>query len=481
MASKTTLSAKNLEALGAERLAELLIEISAGDAAAKRRLRMELAAAQSPTDLAKEVRKRLITIARSRSFVDWQGIRALASDLDTQRQAIVDTLAPVDPKEAFDLLWRFMALAESVFGRCDDSNGVVSAVFHQACDDLGGLAQKARPDPRVLADLAFDALVANGYGQFDGLIGTLAPSLGQGGLEHLKQRMNDLANRPVVRPADKDRVKIGWSSSGPIFADEIEERSRVSTVRLALKDIADAQGDADAFMAQYDEATRKVPKIAAEIALRLVEAGRAEEALGIIDAVEHRHSGDWDWPDFDWEDARIAALEVLGRTEEAQRVRWDCFERSLSRPHLRAYLKNLPDFDGFEAEERALDHAGRYRSRLGALSFLISWPSLDRAAKLVVEHGADLDGDHYEILTPAADALAAKHPLAATLVLRAMIDFTLSKARSSRYRHAARHLLECSSLSSAIADFGDFETHDAYEARLRREHGRKPSFWSLMG
>lgn len=323
MASKTTLSAKNLEALGAERLAELLIEISAGDAAAKRRLRMELAAAQSPTDLAKEVRKRLITIARSRSFVDWQGIRALASDLDTQRQAIVDTLAPVDPKEAFDLLWRFMALAESVFGRCDDSNGVVSAVFHQACDDLGGLAQKARPDPRVLADLAFDALVANGYGQFDGLIGTLAPSLGQGGLEHLKQRMNDLANRPPVRPADKDRVKIGWSSSGPIFADEIEERSRVSTVRLALKDIADVQGDADAFMAQYDEATRKVPKIAAEIALRLVEAGRAEEALGIIDAVEHRHSGDWDWPDFDWEDARIAALEVLGRTEEAQRVRWD--------------------------------------------------------------------------------------------------------------------------------------------------------------
>lgn len=104
MASKTTLNAKNLEALGAERLAELLIEISAGDAAAKRRLRMELAAAQSPTDLAKEVRKRLITIARSRSFVDWQGIRALASDLDTQRRAIVDTVAPADPKEAFDLL-----------------------------------------------------------------------------------------------------------------------------------------------------------------------------------------------------------------------------------------------------------------------------------------------------------------------------------------------------------------------------------------
>lgn len=37
MASKTTLNAKNLEALGAERLAELLIEITTGDAARLRR------------------------------------------------------------------------------------------------------------------------------------------------------------------------------------------------------------------------------------------------------------------------------------------------------------------------------------------------------------------------------------------------------------------------------------------------------------
>jgi hypothetical protein len=70
--------------------------------------------------------------------------------------------------------------------------------------------------------------------------------------------------------------------------------------------------------------------------------------------------------------------------------------------------------------------------------------------------------------------------LAATLVLRAMIDFCLSKSRSSRYKHAARHLLECASLSKQIADFGAFEPHQAYEARLRQEHGRKQSFWSRI-
>ncbi len=438
MASKSTLNPRNLQALGAERLAELLIELSTGDAALKRRLRMELAGAESPAELAREIRKRLASIARSQSFIDWRGVRAMARDLDTQRQAIVGKVAKEDPREALELLWRFMALARSIFERSDDSSGTIIGVFRDACEDIGELALEARMDPVDLADRVYEALVANDYGQYDGLVSIVAPALGQGGLEHLKQRMIDLSNQPVKRPADKDRVKIGWSSSGPIYEDELAERSRRSTVKLALQDIADVQGDVDAFIGQYDEQTRKVPKIAAEIAQRLLAAGRAGEALAMIDAAEPRKSDSWDWPDFAWEDARIDVLEALGRTDEAQKVRWNCFERSLSSSHLRAYLKKLPDFDDVEAEERALAYAERYRSRLGALWFLVSWPALDRAARLVIEHAGDLDGDQYEILTPAADALAAKHPLAATLVLRAMIDFCLSKSRSSRYKHAAR-------------------------------------------
>jgi hypothetical protein len=40
--------------------------------------------------------------------------------------------------------------------------------------------------------------------------------------------------------------------------------------------------------------------------------------------------------------------------------------------------------------------------------------------------------------------------------------------------------MECASLASAIRDFGSFETDEAYATRLRREHGRKSSFWSLI-
>jgi hypothetical protein len=477
MASKKTLNAKNLEALGAERLSALLIEISTGNAAAKRRLRLELAGAQSPAEVGREVRKRLTTIARSRSFVDWQKRKALVEDLDMQRRAIVENVAKHDPGDALDLMWRFMALASSVFERCDDGSGTVGDVFRSACGDLGGIAEAASADPITLADRAFQALNANDYGQFDGLIETLTPALGKRGLEHLKKRLVALSKEPVAKPAPEDRQVIGWGPGGRIYADEIAETARVNTVRWALREIADAQGDVDAFIGQYDAETRKVPGIAAEIAGRLLAAGRADEAWRTIEAAEHRRHG---WPDFDWEDTRIEVLEALGHSEDAQSARWACFERSLSADHLRAYLKRLADFDDVEAEERALDFARAYPSVLQALWFLVSWPALDRAADLVIRRAGDLDGDHYEILAPAAEALAAKHPLAATLLMRAMIDFSLAQARSSRYRHAARHFMDCESLAPSIGDFGAFDTHDTYAAKLRAAHGRKSAFWSHL-
>ena len=477
MASKKTLNAENLEALGAQRLAELLMDIAEGDAATKRRLRLELTAQEAPETMAAEVRKRLTQIARARSFSDWRKVGDLAADLKEQRRAIIDQVAKVDAAEALELTWRFMDLAEAVHQRCDDSNGIIGDIFRDACRDLGPLTQAARPDPIDLADRIFSALNENGYGQYDHLIEMLSPSLGAKGLDHLKGRFIELSKTPVERPPSEKREVIGWGTGGPLYEDEIKARSRESTIRLALREIADARGDVDAFIDQYDEKTRKVPRIAAEIARRLLAASRTEEALRTIEAAEHRRSG---WSDFNWEEARIDVLEALGRDDEAQAARWSCFERALSAEHLRAYLKRLPDFDDVEAEKRALDYAERCNSLLQALSFLVSWPALDRAARLVTRRAAELDGDHYEILAPAADALAAKHPLAATLALRAMIAFTLTKARSSRYRHAARHFMECESLAAAIKESDGFETHAAYAARLKAEHGRKSGFWSLI-
>ena len=457
MASKTTLSVKSLKALGAGPLAELLMEISKGDAATKRRLRMALAAKEGPQELAHQVRKRLREIARSGSYVDSVRRKALLTDLDNQLQAIVDNIANGSPADALELMWQFLGLAGSVYERCDDSSGVLGNLFASAREQIGNIAEAAAPDPCSLADRVFLALQDNGYGEYDGLIGELAPAMGTVGLEHLKSLFLDLSfEQPTTRSGGS------W---------------RELTVRIALQDIADAQGDVDGFIAQQSERGVTIPGVAAEIAMRLLAAGRAEESLVALDAAKLDGPRSISTP---WESARVLVLEELGQSEEAQLMRWSAFERSLNAEFLRDYLKQLPDFDDVEAEDRALDYVFEHDDVHSALHFLVSWLALDRAAKLVVARFEAIDGNFYELLSPAADMLEMKHPLAATLLYRAQVNFTLNKARATRYRHAARHLAQCEYLASSLSDFDRFPTHAMYLANLRSAHARKSSFWEIL-
>ena len=470
MATKRPLNARNLEALGAAHLAKLLIQVSKGRTVARRLLRLELAGREGPAELAWEVRQRLAEIGRSRAAFDAQKRRDLLDELELHRAVIVERIAGHDAAEALDLMWWYMALANPILDRCWDGDDTFTPAFDLS--HLGGLASAARHDPRVLADRAFEHLTQNAHGQYDDLIRTLTPALGQEGLERLKQLITQYSKTPVAQLQAAHRPRIQRRYIGTALEDPVTEGTRLRIARSALQDIADAEGDVDAFIEQVDEDSRKDPAVAAAIARRLLAAGRAEEALDTADAAE---------PDDDTipsrhllacEDTRIEALDALGRSEEAQQRRWNCFERYLSAPHLRAYLKRLPDFEDFEAEERALDHVRQLGSPVGALSFLISWPALDRAAALVNEEAANLEGIFDHVLLPAADALAARHPLAATLSLRAVIDHALRTGHTIRDKHVSRHLLDCSGLAPAIPDFGAFETHDAYEARLRREDER---------
>src|SRR5271165_3168883 len=90
MASKKTVTLDNLAALGADRLAALLVELADSDAEIKRRLRLELAAQTGSDTVATEIGKRLAALGSARSFVDWQKRRDFVKGLDLQRTMIVD-------------------------------------------------------------------------------------------------------------------------------------------------------------------------------------------------------------------------------------------------------------------------------------------------------------------------------------------------------------------------------------------------------
>jgi hypothetical protein len=173
----------------------------------------------------------------------------------------------------------------------------------------------------------------------------------------------------------------------------------------------------------------------------------------------------------------LDALDSIGLSDEAQAQRWVFALLELSSRHLRDYLKRLPTFEDMPAEERALDLVAEHDDLEEALWFLLHWPEPHRAARLVLATPKPLNGDRYFLLAPLAELLEKRQPLAATVCLRAMIDFTLEVARSKRYIHAARHLETCHRLAAAINDWGMLADHRKYMAQLRRDHGRKYGFW----
>ena len=308
VASRKTLTVQNLAQLGAERLAELLLQVVEGDAAAKRLLKLELASQSSGDEVASEIRKRLAAVAKSRAFIDWKKLRGFGQDLDMQRHAIVTHVAPTRPAEAFDLIWRLLAMAPSIYDRCDGSNGVVSAVMSDALTALEAVARAAKLSQEVLLDKVFAGVCANGYGQFDGLISMMAPQLGHEGLALLKGKFESLAAAPPTRAREKARKAIGYGSSGPVYTDDHNASRNARLVQSALAEIADAKGDVDGYAACFSAEERANPAIAARIAERLLGAGRAGAALAALEKAGPMRKQRGSWPD--WDRVRVEILEA---------------------------------------------------------------------------------------------------------------------------------------------------------------------------
>jgi hypothetical protein len=448
--ARKTLTTANLAALGAERLAALLIDVAEGHAQIKRRLRLELAGEVGAQDLALELTKRIDSVADSRARIHWRKHKEFVRELDMQRALIAGRLAELDPILALPLMLRFIDLAEAVFSRTADAKGEIEAVFDAAVDDVAAIAPLALPDPRALGDQLFHLLLTARAGLGPRVLKNALPALGPEAVATLRARIE-------TTMASQRRASGG--------------------LKAAIQVLADAQGDVDGYIAQFTDSQAVLPPIGAQIARRLMAAGRLDEAVAALDRstpgsfaqLVGTVLGRPTLPGpgaLDWEDAYIEVLEARGQGAVAQDMRWAGFERGLSVERLRDYLRRLPDFDDVEAEDRALALAEDFHDLHAALDFLVRWPAWDRAARLVLRRSGELDGDRPELLEPAARAIEGRHPLAATLLLRAMILDTVRYARTARYKDAQRQLLEAASLAPAIADWGDHEDAEAFAARV---------------
>ncbi|MDQ0465914.1 hypothetical protein QO010_003706 [Caulobacter ginsengisoli] len=454
--NKTTVTAENLTGLGAERLAAILMELAAGRADVKRRLKMELTGEVGSEELANEIVKRLAAIGKARTWIHWRKRPAFVRELDMLRAMIVERLVPLDAARALELLWRFRDLKLGLYGRMGEAAEKTDEIFRQTDQDLARLAGEARMLPAVLAHQAFEALAFDD--DAGGLVVSLYPVLGAAGVAALRERL-------------AAGIAEGHDNSASFLG--------------VLRELADLDGDVDAWIATLTPREAQHPGFGAAAAERLLAAGRGEAALQALEASrppERSISAVWRKDDLDervrarWLAVYRDALEAVGRTEEAQALRWATFEGSLSTRALKDYLARLPEFDDVIAEDRAKAHAARFKSFHRALAFFLAWGDLAGAAALILARRGEIQGEDYDLLIPAASRLEGRYPLAATALRRAMIVDALDRARSGRYAQTARLMVESEAIAPSITDWGGLEPHEDFARHILIRHARKPRF-----
>ncbi|OCX65752.1 hypothetical protein BFP70_06295 [Thioclava sp. SK-1] len=474
--SKKTLNVKNLAALGAEPLAALLIEVTKGNAAQQRRVRMELSAHQGPEEVALDLRKRFAAIRQAKGRIPRKTRKTFAKELHGHIALIADKISGPAPDEGFDLLWSLLQLADGIFDRIDDHNDILADVFAAAMQALQDLAPRAQVDQNALAEEVFDAVMGDEYGVFDGVVVALSEALGASGLEALKTRARAAADAPAP---DISRLRRVPTAKTRDSAAQQDMRRRMAG--HVLQTIADLQGDVDAYISRYSAEQLTFHTIAPDVAARLLAANRVQEALHIVEAAQYRQAtrrSILGTPDLDA--AYIACLTALGRKEDLKTFLLQDFLDNLNADSLRRYLSMLPEFDDIDAEERAKAHARTHHKAESALAFFINWPDMHAAAQFVLDRGRELDGDAYELLTPAADLLEGSFPLAAVLLRRSMVLDALNQGRVKRYGYAADHLRTNARLDAEITDYLGHVDHFDFMERLRLAHSRKTGFWARI-
>ena len=398
MAKRATLTKRltpeNLARLGAERLAALLAEMAEDDPIWKRRLRMELAGERGAEDLSTEIDKRLNSVAASRGRVSWRKRPDLLRDLQSVLGMITGPLADLDPPGAFARLLMWLALFPGLNARVKDPKGEVLGVFLDAAGRLADSARAAQSAGAPAGRLLAEAIAAQP--------GPWARWLGPEGGEV-----------PATVAADA--------------LARLKEQGASSLARRAvIGRLADLSGDVDAWLDVLPEAQRGDPDTAAEIARRLVAAGRPQEARAALDAADPRRAKPRGiafggrrataHPGEAWDAADIAVREALGDAEGAQAARWAAFERELSIEALRDYIGRLDDFEDVVALEKAFDLARRHANPIRGLDFFMRWPDLREAAKLVEARNGEIG--RFPQAAEFAQRLEQRYPEAAALLAR---------------------------------------------------------------
>jgi len=418
-----------------------------------------LTLANDPVALSRILGKRIASLRRGRRFIDYQASFGFARELEAMLADIESRLLALSPKHAFDLVDRFLATAESVLNRVDDSGGAVGEVYRQSVL-LWLTAAKGWRDANVdWLERVYQLYQQNDYGVLDPLLPNAHLLLTQEQLKQLAWRYENALRKALSSPEQEGKVNHVALHSG-----------------VALGQIADALQDPALYersvLIQSPQPNNLQMKSICEKYLQYEQSEKAMRYLN--QAWESRFAHD-----------RLVLLDKVcvqtGDRKQLKVVRSRLFQSEQSYASFTRYLEVLDEVEKEKARDLAIQQAEQGGTILSSADLLLNLSQTDRAQALVLARHQELTECFYESLLRLAKAFEkADCNLAATACFRALLLDILTQARSKAYGHGARYYKKLEVLAERIKVFKPLPAHDDFVQQLRSTHGRKRSFWARL-
>ncbi len=212
-----------LVAMGAEKLADILLEFSDLHKDIKKKLTVVIAGQiEDPKKLLSIINKELSTLKKAKGMIFYEDVKKFAQRLDALRHYIVDDLASKSVNYAVEAMGVFLDLADHTIARTDDSYGYIGDIFAKACRNWGQLYGQSRYELETCVQDVYNRFLNDPQGIFDHVIFDFKDVLGEKGLNLLESKF------------------LGGDTK--TSRDKYKQKE-------ALMNIADCKKDVDAFIA----------------------------------------------------------------------------------------------------------------------------------------------------------------------------------------------------------------------------------------
>ena len=418
-----------------------------------------LTLANDPVALSRVLGKRIASLRRGRRFIDYQASFDFARELEALLADIERGLLATSPKHAFDLVDRFLATAESVLNRVDDSNGSVGEVYRQAVL-LWLTAAREWQDANVdWPERVYQLYLQNDYGVLDPLLPNAHLLLTQDQLKQLAWRYENALRKALKSPKQEGKVNLVALHSG-----------------VALGQIADALHDPALYERSVLIASPQPNNLQMRsICEKYLQYEQPEEAMRYLNqAWESRFEHD-----------RLTLLDEAclqtGDRQQLKAIRCRLFQSDQSHASFMRYLEVLDKDEKEKACVSAIKQAEQGSNILRSAQLLLNLSQTERAQALVLARHQELQACFYDSLLGLAKAFEkADCDLAATACYRALLLDILTQGRSKAYGHGVRYFRKLEALAEHIKAYKPLPAHHAFVQQLQSDHGRKRSFWARL-